>query len=85
MTDRKGQWLMRIMAVVRKCIGALKKIKHRIMFKIKLWEMDSLWELMGGSCWGLFPPSFYYTHTEEEIERITKETIESCQKMIDEF
>lgn len=41
------------------------------MFKIKLWEMDRLWELMGGSCWGLFPPSFYYTHTEEEIERIT--------------
>lgn len=71
---------MRIMAVARKCISTLKKIKRKVMFKIKLWEMDRLWELMGGSCWGLFPPSFYYTHTEEEIERITKETIESCKK-----
>lgn len=85
MADRKGQRLMRIMAVVRKCISTLKKIKHRVMFKIKLYEMDSLWGLMGGNCWRLFPPSFYYTHTEEEIERITKETIENCQKMIDEF
>lgn len=50
------------------------------MFKIKLREMDDIWELMGGSCWGLFPPSFYYTHTEEEIERITKETIECYKK-----
>lgn len=85
MAGRKGQRLMWIMAVVRKCISTLKKIKHRIIFKLKLWEMDSLWELMGGNCWGLFPPSFYYTHTEEEIERITKETIESCKKMLDEF
>ena len=68
---------MRIMAVARKCISTLKKIKRKVMFR--------LWELMGGSCWGLFPPSFYYTHTEEEIERITKETIESCKKMLDEF
>lgn len=76
---------MRIMAGARKCINILKKMKHKVMFKIKLWEMDSLWEYMGGSYWGLFPPSFYYTHTEEEIERITKETIERYKKMIDEF
>lgn len=83
--QRKGKRLMRVMAIARICTDKLKKIGHKIMFRIKLREMDSLWEFMGGSCWGLFPPSFYYTHTEEEIERITKETIESCQKMIDEF
>lgn len=76
---------MRIKKVVGKFIGTLKKMIDKVTFKIKLREMDSLWELMGGSCWGLFPPSFYYTHTKEEIEQITKETIESCQKMIDEF
>lgn len=47
--------------------------------------MDYQWELMGGRCWGLFPPSFYYTHTEEEIEKITNETIEELEKMINEF
>ncbi len=76
---------MWIMTVARKCIGAMKKIKHKVMFKIKLWELDSMWEYMGGSCWGLFSPSFYYTHTEEEIERISKQMIESCEKMIDEY
>lgn len=76
---------MRIKTVAEKVIGTLKKMIDNVTFKIKLREMDSLWELMGGSCWGLFPPSFYYTHTKEEIEQITKETIESCQKMIDEF
>lgn len=76
---------MWIMTATRKCTNTLKEIVHKIMFRIKLQEMDSMWSLMGGSCWELFPPSFYYTHTEEEIERITKETIESCQKMIDEF
>lgn len=76
---------MRIKKVAGKFIGTLKKMIDKVTFKIKLREMDSLWELMGGSCWGLFPPSFYYTHTKEEIEQITKETLESCQKMIDEF
>lgn len=76
---------MWIMTVVLKCITTMKKIKHKVMFKIKLREIDNMWEDMGGSCWGLFPPSFYYTHTEEDIERITKETIEDCQKMLDEF
>lgn len=85
--SRKGQRLMRIAdnGSCKEMYQYIKKIKHKVMFKIKLWEMDRLWELMGGSCWGLFPPSFYYTHTEEEIERITKETIESCKKMLDEF
>lgn len=73
------------MAIMGKCIDTLKELKRKVLFKIKLREMDYRWELMGGSCWGLFPPSFYYTHTEEEIKQITTETIEKLQKMIDEF
>ncbi len=76
---------MRIMAVMGKCISILKKWKQRVLFKRKLREMDNLWLFMGGSCWGLFPPSFYYTHTEEEIEQITNETLERIKKLIDEF
>lgn len=67
------------------CVSVLKRMAQKVMFKIKLWEMDSGCEFIGGSCWQLFPPSFYYTHTEEEIERITKETIERLTKMINEF
>ena len=57
----------------------------KIIFRIKLWEMDEWWYYTGGSCWGLFPPSFYYTHTEEEIERITAETRERIQALIDQL
>lgn len=76
---------MQIREIVRKCIGTLKKLIQKVLFKIKLWEMDDRWRLMGGNCWGLFPPSFYYTHTEEEIEKITNETIEELKRMLDEI
>ncbi len=75
---------MCIMVIVKKCINTMKKVQQKIIFKIKLWEMDTLWDYMGGRCWSMFPPSFYYTHTEEEIEQITKEVIEECKKIIDE-
>lgn len=44
--------------------------------------MDDLWYFMGGNCFGLFPPSFFYIHSEEEIKRITAEEIQRLQKMI---
>ena len=76
---------MQIMTVAEKYISILKKETHEVMFQIKLWKMDSWWGFIGGSCWRLFPPSFYYTHTEEEIEQITKETVERLTKIIDQF
>ena len=76
---------MQIKTIVRKCISTFKKLIQKVLFKIKLRKMDYRWELMGGRCWELFPPSFYYTHTEEEIEKITNEAIEELEKMIDEF
>lgn len=76
---------MRRMIEVEKYINILKEMIRKIMFQIKLWEMDRRWYFFGGSCWQLFPPSFYYTHTEEEIKQITKETVEKLTKMIDEL
>jgi hypothetical protein len=72
-------------AVIKKGIRIFREMIRKTVFRMKLREMDRMWEFMGGSCWGLFPPSFYYTHTEEEIERIKKETIERLQQMIDEM
>ena len=68
-----------------KIIRIIKGWIDKIIFRIKLWEMDDWWYYTGGSCWGLFPPSFYYTHTEEEIERITAETRERIQALIDQL
>ena len=73
------------MAVIKKGIRIFREMIRKTVFRMKLREMDRMWEFMGGSCWGLFPPSFYYTHTEEEIKRIKKETIERLQQMIDEM
>ena len=56
----------------------------KIRYKTKLKRMDEVWRMMGGSCFGLFPPSFYETHTEEEIQRITDETMARLRKMVEE-
>ncbi len=35
--------------------------------------MDLEWKLMGVRWFSLFPPSFYYTHTDEEVKLIIEE------------
>ena len=35
--------------------------------------------------WELFPPSFYKTHSEEEIEQATRAAKERIMKMLDEM
>lgn len=71
--------------MIIKCIELLKNLIHKVWFRIKLWEMDDWWYYTGGSCFGLFPPSFYYTHSEEEIDRIMEETRARIQALIDEM
>lgn len=44
-----------------------------------------MYYLFGGSCFGLFPPSFYLTHTPEEVERITNQELEEMRKILNEF
>lgn len=66
-------------------IKKLKKILHEIRFRMKLKKMDDIWEFMGGNCFGMFPPSFYYTHTEEEIDHIATEKMEEIQKIIEQL
>lgn len=63
--------------------GFIKRFVERVLFRIELWNMDSMWHLTGASCFRLFPPSFYYTHTEEEIERILAETDKELQELLD--
>lgn len=71
--------------MIRTAIEKSKKLIQEIKFQIKLKEMDYSWYIMGEHCFELFPPSFYYTHTQEEIERITAETFERLQEMIEQL
>ncbi|MBP3477109.1 MAG: hypothetical protein J6K48_12460 [Lachnospiraceae bacterium] len=71
--------------MIKAVVKFIKKVIQKIIFRIKLREMDEWWYMTGGSCFGLFPPSFYYTHTEEEIERITKETLDRCTELINKL
>lgn len=70
---------------MKRIVKVLIKPFKKIIFWIKLKDMDVQWYWTGGSCFGLFPPSFYYTHTEEEIERITAETAERIGELIDQL
>ena len=66
----------------------LNKIKHFIKiirFKMKLREMDDIYYMTGQSCFSLFPPSFYYAHIPEEIERITQEELAKIMEIIEEM
>ena len=68
-----------------KLARALKGVIEKVKFRIKLKRMDDWWYFTGGNCFGLFPPSFYYTHTEEEVRRITDETLERLRSLIEEL
>ena len=73
------------MEVIKKCIEMVGNLTKKVIFHIQLKQIDAEWYDRGGRCWGLFPPSFYYTHTEEEIERITTETRAKMQSLIDQL
>lgn len=63
-------------------IRILKNTVRKICFRVKLKMIDDIWLFMGGNCFGMFSPSFYYTHTQKEIERITAEEEEKIRKLI---
>jgi hypothetical protein len=65
---------------------ALYKIKEFIKRKKReeeLMSMDMAWYLTDQSSWSLFPPSFYATHTEEEINKAAEEQLALIEAIID--
>lgn len=72
--------------ILRKLAGAAKKLFRKIAFRIKLFQMDSEWRWIWKWGWGTsYPPSFYYTHTKEEIERIKAKDRAELRKLIDKM
>lgn len=70
---------------VTKYIKPIYNSIKKISFRIRLIRMDHKWELGCCSCFNPFPPSFYYTHTEEEIERITEDMRNRLYALIEEL
>ncbi len=71
--------------IIRKCINLFKKALKKFLLWRKLKKMDTYWYLMGGNCFGIFPPSFYYTHTEEEINHIINTELKAFKEYFKEF
>lgn len=65
--------------------GIWSNIIRKIKFRMELRRMDHWWYFIGGNNWQLFPPSFYYTHTEEEIKRITGKKIDKLRAIRNKF
>ncbi len=68
---------------MQKFIVLLKNMIQKIKLRIKLINMDMKWKIMCECCFS-FTPSFYYTHTDEEIEHIIKELREFIMDYKDE-
>ncbi len=70
--------------VLRKFFEPIYNFIKKIMFRIKLIQRDLIWDLGYHSCFNPFPPSFYYTHTDEEIEQMIKDMPNRLRSLIEE-
>jgi len=59
----------------------LSILKNVVRKWIKLKKANIEWYFMGYNCFDLIPPSFYYTHTDEEIERLICELREFIEEI----
>ena len=55
----------------------LKKMREERKYKRELERIDNIY----GRGWTLFPPSFYLTHTKEEIEEATQKEIAAFREL----
>lgn len=65
-----------------KIVKMIIKIYKMLKLNAQMRRLDKMWYFFGGNCFGIFPPSFYYTHTEQEIEQKKKETIEKLKELL---
>ena len=76
---------MHILQRMKKLITLLRHLFYEVKDRHRLKKMDDWWYFMGGNCFGLFPPSFYYTHSEEEIRLIKDEILAKAYFMINQL
>lgn len=70
---------------MKKIMLMLEKLCEKVKFERKMRKMDELWYFMGGDCFGLFPPSFYHRHSEEEARQTARETLAKLNAIIEDY
>ena len=58
---------------------------HKLHLSIKHYNQNDMFYLFGRGCFELFPPAFYYKHTQQEINEITDYTIKEIKNLLDEM
>ena len=66
-------------------MGFLKKWIKKIWYRHKLRRMDRRWRIQGGASYQLFPPSFYYAHSPEEIQGIADRELLSLTVLVQKY
>ena len=67
--------------IIEKCEDIFEKLRTRR----KLKRMDELWYQRGGCCFGLFPPSYYYKYSEEEMEKLKEQELGKLRAIIEDY
>ena len=68
---------------MKRVIKWIGKIVKKVVFEIKMQEMDFFASFMGMDSWMLFPPSYYYRFSSEELEKMKIEMREKVQEIFD--
>lgn len=63
----------------------ISEVIKKMIFRMKLREMDFFVSYMGMSSWRLFPPSYYYRYTPEELEQMKRELREKIEIIFDKW
>lgn len=63
----------------------MKKLFKRVRFELKMRRMDREWRMLGGPCFQMYPPSFYYRHTPEEIAEIKARDMKEMKELLKQF
>lgn len=70
---------------MKRVIEWICKIVKKVVFEIKMQEMDFFASFTGMDSWMLFPPSYYYRFSSEELEKMKIEMREKIQEIFDEW
>lgn len=70
--------------MLNKFVKMINDLYTKILFHIKLAKMDFFWDMHCSKVSYPLPPSFYYTHTEEEIGQMYEDLRAYVEKLVRE-
>ena len=65
--------------MTKKIVEKIAEFRRTLKFRQMIRTMDDIWCYYGGASFSPIRPSFYYTHSREEIARVTMEEITSIR------